>query len=470
MAKDDGIAMISAGEGRSWFFGGKTEVALKRDFSLSASVKTEVSLGIKTDLTVAIANSISLSSKIEAVRGLKLSYGKTDSFETKEKGSFKAMDAYNGSVGHDAVSLAKVKTLRTALSVLLGAQATATMTVAALAIAEKVNSPKDDIFNFPDSGVNMNAVINLITGISTLGSALYLFFRKIMEAEIKNDPACVFSMDKTGTCFLGIKKGTVSSVASGLTIDQSKIVLNGPTKSADYIKPPLGGIVLGMAGRYSKLGAAAPARDNELKITETGVKAQGKNLSVAVDNMVKISGDTFVALQVGEKIPESSIMCNKSGLLLQGGVNPVEKSSMAIKPGSLSALVGGPTGASLNMTSKEASLGAAGNNITLSASGATFQFGATSVKLDAMGFSIGSNLSVLNPGPPALTFAGLQAALQNVTKLNTETGLKTKELQVSQQKQDTLEMTQDKLNHSLVTARNQVDAATKAAEAATATK
>lgn len=146
--------------------------------------------------------------------------------------------------------------------------------------------------------------------------------------------------------------------------------------------------------------------------------------------------------------------------MLQSGKGAT-KSSIALDEASLFASAGGPSAASLVLCSSMASLGMAGNNLSLTTSGAVFTFGSTALKLDAMGLSMGSAFTILNPGPPGLMYSGLQKTLQKVTKLNAEMALQRKAFELLQMKQEALEAANKKLNEALVAARNQVNAATQ---------
>jgi hypothetical protein len=127
----------------------------------------------------------------------------------------------------------------------------------------------------------------------------------------------------------------------------------------------------------------------------------------------------------------------------------------------ISALAGGPTGSVMRLTSSESSMGTAGNNITINDTGVVLSFGESKVRIDATGFSLGDAVTVLNPGPPGLTFSGITDAVTDVATLTTEMTARKLTETALEDKYQVLKEATDTLNSVLMTTRNKVDEITE---------
>ncbi len=115
----------------------------------------------------------------------------------------------------------------------------------------------------------------------------------------------------------------------------------------------------------------------------------------------------------------------------------------------------------MRLTADESSIGTGGNNITINATGVVLSFGDSKVRIDATGFALGDAVTVLNPGPPGLTFAGIQGAVSDVAALKTQMAARQLTDTALNDKFKVVKNTTSRLNRILMTTRNRVDAITE---------
>jgi hypothetical protein len=83
------------------------------------------------------------------------------------------------------------------------------------------------------------------------------------------------------------------------------------------------------------------------------------------------------------------------------------------------------------------------------------------VRIDATGFALGDAVTVLNPGPPGLTFSGIQKAVTDVGALKTQMEARKLTDTALDDKFKVVKNTTSRLNRILMTTRNRVDAITE---------
>jgi hypothetical protein len=138
-----------------------------------------------------------------------------------------------------------------------------------------------------------------------------------------------------------------------------------------------------------------------------------------------------------------------------------DENSLSVGDSTISALAGGPAGSVMRLTADESCIGTGGNNITISAAGVILSFGDSKVRIDATGFALGDAVTVLNPGPPGLTFGGIQGAVSDVAALKAQMAARQLTDNALNDKFKVVKNTTSRLNRILMTTRNRVDAITE---------
>jgi hypothetical protein len=129
---------------------------------------------------------------------------------------------------------------------------------------------------------------------------------------------------------------------------------------------------------------------------------------------------------------------------------------VSAQPTNVTAVSGGPTGSVMRLTATEACLGAAGNNLTVNATGVTLSYGESKVLISAMGISFGDDLTVLNPGAPGVSFAGLEAAVADVATLKADAEAKQTAITVLNDKYQALDAAVTRVSDTLIATRNRL--------------
>lgn len=454
-----GIANVSNGKAFNWYGDGKTEFSVGTKLDVSYGVKTEVSVGAKSEFSITGKTGVTVGSKFEASLALEMSFSKKKSIATAKDGGFHVMDAYVGTVGHNATQIAAVKTLREAVSILLAVQATAMAVVAGAVILRKINDPntKEEML-IPTTGVNLGYLISIITLAATITPALAVFVDKLVTTTKKNDPSCILSMDTVGTMFMGTRATAPPNSSAGLLLDNTKAQLSAAPSNLVFNRSGKGNTALG----FTKTAGTPPVGGARLEVCNNGVtQVFGTSLTAELAdttsptnfNVKAQNHDLAVTTQGSLTAAGPALSLNSKGALLKHD----EKNNLVVNANGVSALAGGPTGASFNLNAQSASLGSAGNNLMINASGLVLGFGQTTLRLDATGLSIGNNLTILNPGPPAVTYQGLQKALQDVTLLNAAVKSNDALLTLSLKKQIALDKATTTLNDTLVKTRERIE-------------
>lgn len=463
-----GIATVSEGEALNWYGGGKTELTTSSNLAVTYGAKTEVVVGFKNDFSLATQTGISVGSKFEASLALEMSVKKNAEVKSAKDGEFYCTDTYVGTVGASAAQLAAIKTLRTATFILLGSQTAAMLLATVNATTSKVMSPesKEEI-KVPGTEFNLGYMTSIFTIAATIAPALMVVYAKLKGLGENNNPNGVFSMDTVGTIFLGTRDTVSPNATSGVLVDTNKVQLSSSPNDLGYNRQE-GPSVLGF--------------QQDAGGTQTG----GSRLEVRKDGTTAIFGKSFTANLVDplgspevnfnapshrhivtysvdlDPLGPEFILDADGGRLQYGrtkGPPDSPNNSVAVTKDGVSALVstkaGLPgSGSALRLTQNDASMGAAGNNLTINNTGVTLTYGQSKVQISAAGISVGDALTVMNPTAPGVSFTGLQKALLDIKKLQLAALLQAQKSNLKDKKFKALDAADRVLKASLVRTRN----------------
>lgn len=417
-----GLADVTDGEKWEWYGSGKTSFSGGRSLSMSYGVSSSIEASIASKVSLGISTSVSAQASVQSSLGAGMSYSKDYTLSTSRAGSSSYQNSYASTVGADTASKTRLTALTTALHILLGAQ-TATLIglMAHVAVVQATaEGPVEEVYSHP--GFPMSSAASIMTAIAAVAAAIMAFMAKIQTFTETNNPAAALTMDADQGAFLGINRQqkiagiTLSETAIDLGIANGKIP-GAPGPGVSYKKAGDSTTIVGLDG-------------NPGEKTNGGARMQ---LTATGDVMVTGQGLLNMSTENGAHIQSSLIdikaMDGTSGMV--GGLIDLRlnSASMAIettntltlKPDDVTLMGGSQAKQSLvKLSSSSGSLATGGNSVNTSTSAVTLQFGQTKVKLDATGFAVGSDLTVLAPGAPGLTSATLQRALADVNTLKAQ--------------------------------------------------
>ena len=443
-----GIAHVSEGQSLSWFGSGKTELITASDLEVIYGVRTEVTVGVKNDIALALQSETFVGSKFEAKLSAEFELTKTATVESAKEGEFYYMDSYIGTVGASAEQVAYAKTLRTATFTLLTVQTLAMLAAVAYATQQKITSPsEDEELEVPGLDIALGQLTSIASIAATLAPLLLLKYGKWRKLGENDSPAGVLTMDAIGGVFLGTRKMTAPSPTSGVFISENSVQLSSSNTDLGYDKPNGGTSILG----FSRSAGSAGVGGSRLEVSNDGMtRIYGSGIRADLLTDGGVSSHTVNA-------QAHSLNVTTSNSTMAAG----PENSFSVGDRTISALAGGPTGSVMRLTSSESSMGTAGNNITINDTGVVLSFGESKVRIDATGFSLGDAVTVLNPGPPGLTFSGITDAVTDVATLTTEMTARKLTETALEDKYQVLKEATDTLNSVLMTTRNKVDEITE---------
>lgn len=449
-----GIATVSEGEALNWYGSGKTELTTNSNLEVTYGVKTEVVIGFKNDFSLAAHTDISVGVKFDASLAAEMTVRKNAAVETSEDGEFYFMDSYVGTVGASAAQLAAAKTLREATTILLRAQTAAMLLATINATAVKIMSPeskeeiRDPIFN-----VKLGYLTSIFSIAATVAPALMVIYGKLKGLGENNNPAGVLSMDATGCVFLGTRSMAPPNATSGLLLNATKAQLSAANTDLGYNRPADGASVLG----FNKAAGSGATGGSRLEVCGDGsTYIYGALLQADLTSPTGTSKHIVNAqehhLNVTQGAAAPALDLDATGVNLKFD----DKSSLSVESNSVSALAGGPAGSAMHLTASDASLGVAGNYLKLGRANLQLVFGETKISIDPTGISVGSDLSVLSPGAPGVSFSGLQQAVSDVALLNAAAAKSKVEALANQKKFEALDTTLTEVSTRLVSTRNRL--------------
>ncbi len=452
-----GIATVSEGEALNWYGGGKTELTTSSNLAVTYGAKTEVVVGFKNDFSLATQTGISVGSKFEASLALEMSVKKNAEVKSAADGEFYCTDTYVGTVGASATQLAAIKTLRTATFILLGSQTAAMLLATINATTAKVMSPesKEEI-KVPGTEFNLGYMTSIFTIAATIAPALMVVYAKLKGLGENNNPNGVFSMDAVGNVFLGTRDTVAPNATSGVLVDTTKVQLSSSATDLGYHRPG-DSTFLG----FNQAAGTPAAGGSRLEVRNDGTTAIfGKTLSAELINTLGVSLAEIKAQEHKLTVTQAGSTAVAGPALNLSATGAQMKysatNSVAVNASGVSALAGGPTGSSLHLTATDASMGAAGNNLTINGTGVILTYGQSKVQISAAGISFGNALTVMNPTAPAISFAGLQQALQDVTALNAAAQVTATQATLNAQRFNAIDTTTRTLNDTLVRTRKRM--------------
>ncbi|WP_322997263.1 hypothetical protein [Castellaniella sp.] len=135
-AENTGIVEHTKGKKFGWYGEGKATIAAGTDFSMSYGVKNEITLGVVNEFSAAMKTGVSIGATFEA--GLSTGHEFKKSYTIAESAGVASHSDDNQSIstGGDVVSYAKTTAIKTAIKVLIGAQAALLLGAAATIIAK----------------------------------------------------------------------------------------------------------------------------------------------------------------------------------------------------------------------------------------------------------------------------------------------------------------------------------------------
>jgi len=457
-----GIANVSEGQSLSWFGAGKTELITASDLEVIYGVRTEVTVGVKNDFALALQSETFIGSKFEAKLAAEFELTKTATVESAKEGEFYYMDSYIGTVGASVEQVAYAKTLRTATFTLLTIQTLAMLAAITYATAHKIITPHDEEVKVPELDIALGQLTSIASIAATIAPLLLLKYAKWRKLGENDSPAGVLTMDAIGGVFLGTRKMAPISPTSGVFISENSVQLSSSDTDLGYSKPNGGTSILGFTQNAGDAGVGG----SRLEVSADGVtRIYGSGIQADLLTNAGFSSHTVNAQQhfLNVTTANSTTAAGPALNLIDTGVQAKfnDENSLSVGDGTISALAGGPTGSVMRLTADESSIGTGGNNITINATGVVLSFGDSKVRIDATGFALGDAVTVLNPGPPGLTFSGIQKAVTDVGALKTQMEARKLTDTTLDDKFKVVKNTTSRLNRILMTTRNRVDAITE---------
>lgn len=322
--------------------------------------------------------------------------------------------------------------------------------------SESASGAEEEEIKVPGLNINLGYLTSILTIASTLGPALLLIYGKVKKLGENNNPAGVLSMDAIGGVFLGTRAMAPPNASSGLLLNSVKAQLSAGQGDLDYERPPEGSSIIGFQKQAGSNGVTGSrlevCNDGSTRIygetlradlLSTGtskviINAQEHHLSVAKPNSARAAGPGLHLTSTASQM------------------NFDKDNSLSVKSGTVTALAGGAAGSAMRLTASDASLGAAGNNLTVSSAGVMLTYGQSKVLINATGISIGDAITVLSPGAPGVTFSGLQNAVADVATLQVAVQATTALAQATDAKYDALNTVVNTTNRTLVSTRNRL--------------
>ena len=414
-----GLADVTDGEKWEWYGSGKTSFSGGRSLSMSYGISSSIEASIASKVSLGISTSVSAQASVQSSLGAGMSYSKDYTLSTSRAGGFSYQNSYASTVGADAASKTRLTALTTALHILLGAQ-TATLIglMAHVAVVQATaEGPVEEVYSHP--GFPMSSAASIMTAIAAVAAAIMAFMAKIQTFTETNNPAAALTMDADQGAFLGINRQqkiagiTLSETAIDLGIANSSLVPGTPGVS--YQKAANSSTIIGLKGKPGAQGTGG---------VRMLLKASGDAITTGEGKLIlELSKATHIRSQLINLQVTNGTGNNAGGSVnlrsdsASIAINPT--SSLLLKPDDITLMGGSKAKQSLvKLSSSSGSIATGGNSVTTSTSAVTLQFGQTNVKLDATGFAVGSDLTVLAPGAPGLTSATLQQAVTTVNALD----------------------------------------------------
>ncbi|MFT0531298.1 hypothetical protein ACMHYJ_00495 [Castellaniella hirudinis] len=135
-AASSGIVEHTKGKKFGWYGDGKATITAGSEFSMSYAVKNEITLGISNEFSAAMKTGVSIGATYEATMSTGHEFTKGEKKEESEGGTTHSDNNQAISTGGDVVSYAKTAAIKTAIKVLIGAQAALLLGAAATVIAK----------------------------------------------------------------------------------------------------------------------------------------------------------------------------------------------------------------------------------------------------------------------------------------------------------------------------------------------
>lgn len=460
-----GLADVTDGEKWEWLGSGKTSFTGERKLDMSYGISTTIEASLASKLSVGISTSVAMEAAVKAEFGAGLSYTKGEALSLSQSGDFSYQNSYAGTVGADDINKARLKAYTIALGVLLGLQ-TGTMIGLLGYIAHVQRTTDEEVVEvYSHAGFPMSMAATIMTIITTVSAALMAFMTKIKSFTENNNPAAALTMDADQGLFLGMNR---TGKIAGVTMNPTAVDIG----IADAQALPAGaGVAYSKpAGSPSVVGLAGDPGTPDNGGTRLQLNASGDILLNGTGafqvNMVKKAGggDTSASLRaqsIDLQVTDGTGNNGGSSLALRNNTATLgfdDNNNLQVANDNATLLGGtSATKSQLTLTSSSGILATGGNQVKTSAAAIELKFGASTVKLDATGFSIGSSLQVLQPGAPALSSADLQKAVANVAKVKT---LRTQEYQTRKalnKLSDTRKKTDQNLQKQIISLRSRVD-------------
>lgn len=139
-----GIVEHTKGKKFGWYGEGKASITASSEFSMTYGVKNEITLAAINDFTASIKTGISVGAAFEAGLSTGMDFKTAFELEEKESVSIHSVQNHVISVGGDIINEARTKAIRTAIKILIIAQAALLLGAAATTIALAAIQTKDE--------------------------------------------------------------------------------------------------------------------------------------------------------------------------------------------------------------------------------------------------------------------------------------------------------------------------------------
>ncbi len=500
MAYDEktGKAEYTNGAAQAWIGGGETKVVGQSSATFTYGAKTDVSISMSSSVSAGVKTALTLGASMEVAVNLAFSIKKDLSLSVAQNHNSFYIDSAVIGVGEaDPLAAGKLKTLKIATWILVGAQSAVALSFAIIAIeklAHKQGLDKDEDLSKQQAAVDKKvkegkpvdqselsddygstyhkkpetagektlhfyrtfplgyiaSCLTILTSLSAFATLLAVRFKK---STAQASPNALLSLDRQSCAFLGVKPFGGSSTA-GAKFNANGIELSTSTRDLSFRKARGNPSVLGFHHKpgYKTVPGA------RLKLAADGnINTWGKNLSFQASGPAtyRAQSHSLTALKGTKK--GSLLSINGDGAILKAN----DDAFVSVKGSSKFHAKGGRTSFA-KLDGNRAILSSGGNQVELTATKATLSFGNNKVEVSASGVKIGGALEILSPSG-TITSSALSDVIADVQKWNAEALKDEQSLAVEDVKQNASDDALDITNETMVQVRSSVsDASTDA--------
>lgn len=458
-----GIAHATDGKALNLFGDGKVEVASKNVIEITYGSNTELTVGLSSDYKIGLSTEVTVGTSMEATLAVAYKKAKEGELEVAPSGEFIYEDLYVGTVGADATHATAAKVLKYAMDCLLAVQTAAMVACATAATVYRVKDSETIVGNEvpEDFGQPIEMAMRIVNATAMVTPMVLLAFKKWQKIGHNSSPAGVLALDALNGVFLG-RRQPVGLASSGVLMNDVCVQISAADSDLGYNHPNATTSIIGFQN-----AAGDPATGgSRLEVgADGGTGVYGKSFKLDLVSSLQVPPASFTA-----NAQSHSLVVTTAGSLTPAGpaLNLTDQGSelkydtsnvVAVRNGTVTATAGNAGQTSvMRLTASEASIGAGGVNLTVSASGLILSFSPQQqLRIDATGFALGDAVTVLQPGPPALTFASIEQAKLDIASLEAATSVLNTQATVANEKFKTAFRILQNLNGRLIDTRARLE-------------